>query len=205
MKIFFALALVNYFTWYVVLGDGFNTVEENVSSVGFWGGTCQCPDGTTYEVGDNYDNCGTLACINGEKVGCNERNGEWSQRKVTCGDCGSGFSYTVQDLDGSTKEWPNPGEGIANCRFACLTRSGCTGFEYNHDGDEGYGCGTYTGLTSSFKQSDNQKSTWISCTKDDLKTGEECHDDSQCESGNCLEDCVMSNPLNLYIVFDCCL
>ena len=60
-------------------------MEENASGVGYWGGTCQCPDGTTYEVGDNNDNCGTLACVNGEKVNCYEYDGEWSNRKVTCG------------------------------------------------------------------------------------------------------------------------
>ena len=62
-----------------------NTVEENASGVGGWGGTCRCPDGTTYEVGDNKDGCGTLACVNGEKVNCYEYDGEWSNRKVTCG------------------------------------------------------------------------------------------------------------------------
>ena len=61
-----------------------NTVEENASGVGGWGGTCQCPDGTQYEVGDNHDSCGTLACINGEKINCHESVGEWSNRKVTC-------------------------------------------------------------------------------------------------------------------------
>merc|ERR1712141_988303 len=104
MKIFFALALVVFgFTWSVVLAcdnDGdcvgvglycrsgvcvVNIVEENASGVGGWGGTCRCPDGTTYEVGDNKDGCGTLACVNGEKVNCYEYDGEWSNRKVTCG------------------------------------------------------------------------------------------------------------------------
>jgi len=84
MKFFFALGLVVFgFTWSVVLGV--NTVEENASGVGGWGGTCRCPDGTTYEVGDNKDGCGTLACVNGAKVNCYKYDGEWSNRKVTCG------------------------------------------------------------------------------------------------------------------------
>ena len=77
-------------------------------------------------------------------------------------DCGSGFTYTSSDLGGSTKVFSSPGEGIENCRNACLDRSGCTGFEYNHGGDEGYKCGTYTGFFD-FIEEDSQKSSWTSC------------------------------------------
>ena len=77
-------------------------------------------------------------------------------------DCGSGFTYTSSDLDGWTKEFTFPGEGIENCRNACLDRTGCTGFEYNHAGDEGYKCGTYTGGDSSIEDK-IQKSSWTSC------------------------------------------
>ena len=61
-----------------------NIVQENSPGVGGWGGTCRCPDGTTYEVGDHFDACNTLACVNGEMVNCNRKHGEWSGRKVTC-------------------------------------------------------------------------------------------------------------------------
>ena len=37
-----------------------NEVEED-PNVGVWGGTCTCPDGEQYEVGDNGDFCGSLA------------------------------------------------------------------------------------------------------------------------------------------------
>ena len=48
------------------------------------GGTCRCPDGLTYAVGDNLDDCASLACPNGETISCNRHDGVWSHRKVTC-------------------------------------------------------------------------------------------------------------------------
>jgi len=56
--------------------------------VGNWGGFCRCPSGTVYQVGDNYDSCGSLACVGGVvERACGEgvissENGGW---KVTCG------------------------------------------------------------------------------------------------------------------------
>ncbi|KAL1496870.1 hypothetical protein AB1Y20_014453 [Prymnesium parvum] len=52
-----------------------NTVVDNVAGV--WGGTCTCPDGQEYFVGDNADFCESLAC---------EEQGPWSTRrsKVDC-------------------------------------------------------------------------------------------------------------------------
>lgn len=36
-------------------------VEDNVwSAVGVWGGSCTCPNGETYFVGDNLDFCESL-------------------------------------------------------------------------------------------------------------------------------------------------
>lgn len=34
-------------------------------NVGGWGGLCKCPSGKIYEVGDNNDGCGSLACVGG--------------------------------------------------------------------------------------------------------------------------------------------
>ena len=59
-------------------------VEEKTPGVGSWGGTCQCPNGRSYEVGDNNNHCKSLACANGKMVNCNKYDGEWSKRKVTC-------------------------------------------------------------------------------------------------------------------------
>ena len=61
-----------------------NIVEENSPGVGSNGGTCRCPDGLTYAVGDNQDDCASLACPNGETISCNRHEGVWSHRKVTC-------------------------------------------------------------------------------------------------------------------------
>jgi len=36
--------------------------------VGGWGGLCRCPSGKTYEVGDQYDACASLACVGGVVV-----------------------------------------------------------------------------------------------------------------------------------------
>ena len=76
--------------WISVLSSNYisdtepNIVQENSPGVGGWGGTCRCPDGTTYEVGDHFDACNTLACVNGEMINCNKYEGEWSYRKVVC-------------------------------------------------------------------------------------------------------------------------
>jgi len=61
-----------------------NKYEENAPGIGGWGGYCTCPDGSKYAVGDNFDACGSLACINGQSGECHRRKGEWSNKKVTC-------------------------------------------------------------------------------------------------------------------------
>jgi len=86
-----------------------------------------------------------------------------------CGYPNSGFFQIGKDLTGSTKEFSFPGEGIENCKNACLARSGCTGFEYNHGGDEDYKCGTYTFDMSDLWTDwgvDQQSSSWTSCEKE---------------------------------------
>ena len=52
--------------------------------VGIYGGTCTCPDGSVYQVGDQLDSCGSLACVNGVAGECHKKSGEWSFRKVIC-------------------------------------------------------------------------------------------------------------------------
>ena len=49
-----------------------NEVIENSPGVGGWGGSCTCPDGQVYQVGDLKDDCGTLACEGGVSGTCNE-------------------------------------------------------------------------------------------------------------------------------------
>lgn len=59
-------------------------IENAGRAVGFWGGTCTCPNGGVYLVGDNQDSCGSLACIGGVKGTCNQYSGDWARRKVIC-------------------------------------------------------------------------------------------------------------------------
>jgi hypothetical protein len=61
-----------------------NVVEDNAKGVGGWGGTCTCPDGQSYQVGDNDNACESIACINGNAGECNRKSGPWKKRKVTC-------------------------------------------------------------------------------------------------------------------------
>jgi hypothetical protein len=62
-----------------------NFYIPNAHRVGGWGGLCTCPNGQKYWVGDNYDHCRSLACVNGHSGQCYRRNGQWSRKKVTCG------------------------------------------------------------------------------------------------------------------------
>ena len=82
-------------------------------------------------------------------------------------DCGDGYTCSTEDLDGEGKQWPNPGEGIELCEAACNNRVDCTGYEYNHGGDEGYKCATYSGGDNNFGVSDkeSQLDTWTTCIK----------------------------------------
>ena len=61
-------------------------VEENAEGVGGWGGSCTCPDGSVYMVGDHIDYCQSLACYGGTAGVCNKHDGVWSRRKATCRD-----------------------------------------------------------------------------------------------------------------------
>lgn len=72
----------------------FNTVWENDNFTGTNGGSCLCPDGASYLVGDNHDNCATLACFGGKSGPCVRKPGEWSKRKVQCGALEDGLKAT---------------------------------------------------------------------------------------------------------------
>ena len=61
-----------------------NRFETNAGTGG-WGGTCTCPDGQQYEVGDEMNGCGSLACTGGTSGTCTRAGGAWSRNKVTCG------------------------------------------------------------------------------------------------------------------------
>lgn len=57
-----------------------NRVEIGTSRAGSWGGTCTCPNGQVYWVGDALDFCGSLACTNG-----------------VAGECREGWSFPTRD------------------------------------------------------------------------------------------------------------
>ena len=87
---------------------------------GEWGGSCTCPDGSIYQVGDKNDFCGSLNCEGGISGHCNRYNGEWSHNQVVCG------SLTVSD---SNALYGNSGE--------CLNQpSSFGGYDYNDIGTD---------------------------------------------------------------------
>jgi len=52
---------------------------------GGWGGLCTCPNGETYDVGDNFDSCGSLACVGGTAGECvREDSNSRKGMKVRC-------------------------------------------------------------------------------------------------------------------------
>jgi hypothetical protein len=57
----------------------------SAANVGGWGGTCTCPDGQEYLVGDNEDSCETLACVGGVSGSCDSSlPASASGKKVVC-------------------------------------------------------------------------------------------------------------------------
>jgi len=66
--------------------------------IGGWGGVCTCPSGKSYNVGDNGDSCGSLACEGGKAGACNKRNGDWGGMKVTC--AGADIYHKVVGIGG---------------------------------------------------------------------------------------------------------
>lgn len=69
-------------------GKSVNCAAGNVyhmTGAGRWGGKCTCPDGQTYWVGDNWDSCESLACVNGTPGECHKFiDAVWAEKKVEC-------------------------------------------------------------------------------------------------------------------------
>ena len=62
-----------------------NKFERKVPGIGGWGGSCRCPNGQVYQVGDSGKGCTALACINGKPGKCNRKqSAAWAGNKVTC-------------------------------------------------------------------------------------------------------------------------
>ena len=66
----------------IILPDNYRK-DDNA---GGWGGFCTCPNGNIYEVGDNNDSCGSIACEGGSSSSCSDQISSLSSgMKVTCG------------------------------------------------------------------------------------------------------------------------
>ena len=101
-------------------GSAGNKVTEGLfPKVGGWGGKCVCPDGTEYFVGDNHDQCATLACIGGKSGACNKRDdAKWKGKKVVCApapkvDCVMG-SWEEKDANGVASKCMKDGKEVVH-------------------------------------------------------------------------------------------
>lgn len=54
------------------------------NEVGGYGGSCTCPSGIVYWVGDQHNNCNSLRCDGGTPGQCHKSYGKWSYNQVTC-------------------------------------------------------------------------------------------------------------------------
>ena len=81
---------------------------------GHWGGYCTCPSGHSYPVGDNHDNCGSLACHGGKSGKCIPEKGVWSQKSVTCKIKKSKSKKANPDKAKANKDVKKPGEPVNN-------------------------------------------------------------------------------------------
>merc|ERR1711933_11485 len=106
-----------------------NVVTENASGVGHWGGSCTCPDGSVYQVGDNVDHCGSLACVGGKSGTCNKKHGPWSRRKVTCAPLSTGMHYLAKGRMWSRiKERPRFADNSEKHEVRCCSSTEISGW-----------------------------------------------------------------------------
>ena len=106
---------------------GPNVVLHDAPGVGGWTGWCTCPNGERYAVGDQYNGCGSLACIGGSSSDCSWESGRphahGARTQVTCASSGefdscglrlqvqeTGFVSLVQE-DTSDNWLGSPGPG----------------------------------------------------------------------------------------------
>merc|ERR1712010_417377 len=82
---------------------GGNKVQRNAPGVGGWGGTCTCPNGQKYQVGDNNDSCKSLACVGGQSGKCGSNNPGGAHVKVSCAPAAKKVGCTKADVDRAFK------------------------------------------------------------------------------------------------------
>jgi len=99
-----------------------NEVDEKAA--GIWGGTCTCPDGLSYAVGDNKDFCQTLACGGGASGACHKDDkGPWAvtRQKVRCATAPpTGLSLLVKSSEPDML-LASPTAAVAIAGVCCLT------------------------------------------------------------------------------------
>ena len=62
-----------------------NVVDWTMGTpIGVWGGTCTCPDGRVYLVGDEGNMCASVGCDGGIQGDCPGGETEGAFRKVVC-------------------------------------------------------------------------------------------------------------------------
>ena len=80
-------------------GDLYNRKETGVKGVGSWGGTCTCPNGEVFNVGDNSNGCRSLACVGGVSGKCGKTTGPGvAGVRVTCNAI-FGLDHVVDEVD----------------------------------------------------------------------------------------------------------
>jgi hypothetical protein len=102
---------------------------STTSQVSEYGGTCTCPDGSIYQVADNNDNCGSLACVGGNSGSCTVSPGPWSFRKVICAS-----AATMDAANNIIQNAVVPGSGGGSCT--------CVDGTTYQVGDNGDDCGS---------------------------------------------------------------
>ena len=89
-------------TWVPIGTNTATNLFETNAGAGGWGGTCTCPDGQQYEVGDKGNSCGSLSCTGGTSGACAKATGAWSYNKVTCSNPLTGKQFSG-NTDRNTK------------------------------------------------------------------------------------------------------
>jgi len=116
-----------------------NRIQENAAGVGGWGGSCTCPDGSVYQVGDNHNSCGSLACIGGVSGTCNRQDGAWSRRKVICAPPTEKECLTLMKQEYDPLDYGSNGKSVeqsaADCAKRCLRTENCIGSTWWGDGN----------------------------------------------------------------------
>ena len=82
-----------------------NLVEKNVVSAGGWSGTCTCPDGESYKVGDKNSGCSILACENGISSGCSSSDLSGKYTKVICSNVKQHANYWKKKIKDRNYDW----------------------------------------------------------------------------------------------------